>query len=217
MLAKNALVLAEGRYFFRDDIERLSAKIISVMKSFFFEKPHIDGLTLEYVAKLLEIAPTAIEPVMRMLVDECHLSKKINRYDISGRILSIKGELKDRADAIEEIFRQGSFNPPSIDNVAGTRKISMEALEYLLASGKLVKIGASLVFHQEVWKKIVDRFIYLLSSGEPISVGQFREAINSSRKYVVPILEEMDRLKITKRQGDLRIPGDNYDKAKALF
>ncbi|MGH2719796.1 MAG: SelB C-terminal domain-containing protein, partial [Actinomycetota bacterium] len=47
----------------------------------------------------------------------------------------------------------------------------------------------------------------------PFTVAQFRDAVGASRKYVVPLLEYLDRMGVTRRQGDLRVLGP---KAEAL-
>jgi len=50
-----------------------------------------------------------------------------------------------------------------------------------------------------------------------LTVSHFRGKLASTRKYVVPILEETDRLGITERQGDIRIKGAKYDTIKSFL
>ncbi|MEP0828276.1 MAG: SelB C-terminal domain-containing protein, partial [bacterium] len=145
------------------------------------------------------------------------LVRKRNRYDLPGRQLSAIGEIKVRADLLEEIYRKGGTSPPTIEEAIRSEKNLSEAIEYLFGTGRLVRVGGALAFHRDVWRDIITKLVALLADGRMMAVGEFREAINSSRKYVVPILEETDRLKITQRQGDFRVPGENYEKAQTLL
>jgi selenocysteine-specific elongation factor len=46
-----------------------------------------------------------------------------------------------------------------------------------------------------------------LRGGAPVTVADIRSMLNSSRKYVVPLVERLDAAGITRRQGDLRSLG----------
>ncbi len=88
-----------------------------------------------------------------------------------------------------------------------------DAFDYLVVSGAVVKIAGGLAFHRENWRRILGAVRETFDSDKTLTVSYFRERLNSTRKFVVPILEEMDRLGITERQGDIRIKGAKYDKA----
>lgn len=212
-----ALKIIGSRYYRLADYIRLSEQILLTMKEFFANKPHIDGLTADFLAKSGELPPAIVETVLQLLVDDNRLVRKKNRYDLPGRQLSAIGEIKARADLLEEMYRKGGASPPTIEEAIRSEKNLSEAIEYLFGTGRLVRVGGVLAFHRDVWKDIITKLVALLADGRMMAVGEFREAINSSRKYVVPILEETDRLKITQRQGDFRVPGENYEKAQTLF
>ena len=44
---------------------------------------------------------------------------------------------------------------------------------------------------------------------ESLTLGDFRDLIESSRRYALPLLEKIDQLKITQREEELRYPGEN--------
>jgi hypothetical protein len=52
----------------------------------------------------------------------------------------------------------------------------------------------------------------MLNNDEKLTVASLREKLGSTRKYTLPILEETDRLRITERQGDIRVKGDKFEK-----
>jgi selenocysteine-specific elongation factor len=71
-------------------------------------------------------------------------------------------------------------------------------------AGLVVRVAPDLVFTPD----LVDRALAIVSAAGPagITVSAFREALGTSRKYALPILEWFDQRGITRRAGDLRFP-----------
>jgi selenocysteine-specific elongation factor len=76
-------------------------------------------------------------------------------------------------------------------------------LQILLREKRLLRINDELVFHETA----IARLHQLLSShkGERFRVPQFKEWTGISRKYAIPLLELLDRERITRREGDERV------------
>ena len=109
---------------------------------------------------------------------------------------------------IEQI-RAGKFQPPLLDALSissGTDRKRLERLATLAcALGELVHIGGSLYVHVDVEAKLREIVTGLIQAQGGATVAQVREALGSSRKYVVPFLEYLDRVGVTRRKGDLRV------------
>jgi selenocysteine-specific elongation factor len=80
-----------------------------------------------------------------------------------------------------------------------------EVVNSLRQSGHLVKVDRSLFFHPDVLKSAEQLLIdYLQKNGE-IGLAEFRDLIESSRKYALPLLKHFDNKGIITRKGDKRI------------
>jgi selenocysteine-specific elongation factor len=77
------------------------------------------------------------------------------------------------------------------------------ALDTLIAEGKLARIGEH-VYRGDQLAEIRNRLIQLLRTEKRITMAQFRDAVGTSRKYVVPLLEHFDSTGLTIRDGDYR-------------
>ena len=64
---------------------------------------------------------------------------------------------------------------------------------------------------RQSWEEIVTFIKEQLSATGKLTVSDLKDRFGVSRKFVIPILEETDRLRLTTRDGDVRIKGDRYD------
>jgi selenocysteine-specific elongation factor len=211
MMKEGTLGIHNGRYYRPEPIRIAIDNMLLMMHSFFEERPHIDGLAIGEIARLVHRSDSSIEAVVQMALDEGRLIRKKNRYDLPGRLITISGELKEVATALEKEWLLGGFMPLSIGILIGEDRKRKEAFDYLVNAGTIVKIGAGLAFHKNKWEEIITVIRSMLDAGATLTVAVLRERLNSSRKFAVPILEETDRLKITERQGDIRVKGEAYN------
>lgn len=81
------------------------------------------------------------------------------------------------------------------------------AHEFLLAQGVIVRVKDGVYFHRAAIEAAAGLLREHLGSRGAISVSEFRQAVGTTRKYALPLLEYFDGLRITRRQGDDRVPG----------
>ena len=108
---------------------------------------------------------------------------------------------------MESLFRDGGLAVPAEKEVLVSSGLdarrAQAILQMLLKQGRLVRVSPELIYHAEA----VARLKELLAShrGRPFTVPEFKQWTGISRKYAIPLLEFLDRLHITQRQGDTRI------------
>ncbi|UCD93731.1 MAG: selenocysteine-specific translation elongation factor [Candidatus Zixiibacteriota bacterium] len=212
-LAKKSLVERYGpRYYRPSDVAPITQQIESALKSYFESNPHVDGVGADLIASWVGQSVSGVEPMLQLMCERKQLVKKRNRFDLSGRAVTVTGEVKKVSEIIMKKLLEGGLSPPGLTEIVGDDKLGREALAYLVAAGRIVKVGGDLAFHEEVWKQALQVIREMFDEGDPLTVSGLREKLGSSRKYVVPLLEETDRRKITVRQGDIRVRGDNLEK-----
>src|SRR3712207_197366 len=91
------------------------------------------------------------------------------------------------------LFRSGELRARGFD---------ARAIDAALRSGALARIAPDLV----VTRGFVDRAVAAVREAEPAgaTVSAVREALGTSRKYAVPLMEHLDRTGATRREGDRR-------------
>lgn len=114
-------------------------------------------------------------------------------------------------EAVLTEFRAAAFQPPDVDQLKAAtpknQKRVRELVALAVARGRLLRVGADILIHHDVWADGVAALLRAIRERGPLAVSDIRGLLNSSRKYVVPILERLDALGVTKRLGDLRSAG----------
>lgn len=120
--------------------------------------------------------------------------------------------LKDEEAAskkkIEEAFAISGLKVPALNEVLAALKIdkvrATKLVTLLLREKTLVKISDELVFHQTALAEL-RRLIAAQKAKSPrIDVAGFKTLTGVSRKYAIPLLEYLDRERVTRRIGDTR-------------
>ncbi|HCP23378.1 MAG TPA: selenocysteine-specific translation factor, partial [Dehalococcoidia bacterium] len=71
--------------------------------------------------------------------------------------------------------------------------------------GKVVRVADSVVFDAGAYREMTERIVQHLKDQGTITVADARTMFDTSRKYVLPLLERMDQQQITRRNGDERV------------
>ncbi|HYG73269.1 MAG TPA: selenocysteine-specific translation elongation factor [Actinomycetota bacterium] len=101
---------------------------------------------------------------------------------------------------VVSIVTAGEPTPPTLSELR--RRLDAGTIDAALAAGALVRIGPDLV----VSRAFVDRALDVVrAAGDAgATVSAVREALGTSRKFAVPLMEHLDRAGATRREGDLR-------------
>ncbi len=121
--------------------------------------------------------------------------------------VALKEDEEQARAAIERAFETAGLAAPAVFEVLAQSGVeaarARTLLQQLLHERRLVRIGADLVFHQSAIAKLHQ--LLAARKGEHFSVGAFKEWTGISRKYAIPLLEFLDRERVTHRVGDERV------------
>jgi selenocysteine-specific elongation factor len=85
-------------------------------------------------------------------------------------------------------------------------KRAEKLLHILLREKNLMRVSPELIFHHAALTHLKEQlWTYKKSNGESISVSGFKDLTGITRKYAIPLLEYLDRERVTRRTGDQRV------------
>jgi selenocysteine-specific elongation factor len=136
-------------------------------------------------------------------------ARRVARADFKPKLSANLRKLKDKVVAE---YQKASFQPPepaSFANQAGGNAASLKDLfDVCVAEGYLVKVTDDIYLHSEAESTMRQRVRERLASGTGATVADIRDLLGTSRKYAVPFCEYLDRIGVTRREGDLRVLGE---------
>ena len=113
---------------------------------------------------------------------------------------------REDADRLVAAVREAEPSPPTVKELV-VRGFGLELVKAACADGRLVRISPELVLTPELLAQ-AEALVRDLGRPPGITVSDFRQALGTSRKYALPILEHFDAKGLTRRQGDVRIARD---------
>ncbi|MCA1566223.1 MAG: selenocysteine-specific translation elongation factor [Acidobacteria bacterium] len=216
--AGGALVEAEGVYagrkIFDDFIQRACAEVEAHHK----REPLQRGLARETLRERL-FAHVAPEVFRAVLVQAESAGLLVSERDIvraGGHTLALSAADSELHASLEQIYREAALEAPALNDAlaraAGGKPVAREharkILQLLLDSGALVRVSNDLLVHRDALARLVETLGEYAARHEPerlIDVAAFKDLANVSRKYAIPLLEYLDRARITRRAGDRRL------------
>jgi len=136
---------------------------------------------------------------------------KIENGVVSLSEFSIKLNKQDEAkkESIYNIIKSGKTTPPFLSQIVKEVNIQEKEISdfvnILISENKIVKIKPDFFLDYNVYNEIKKNLINFLKKNGEISLQDFKKIINASRKYMIPILEHFDSVKLTVRKGDKRV------------
>lgn len=205
----------ESTWLHKKQYKKLEEQVLSNLAEY-HSKNHLErGMLKEELRTRLTIRLSTAE--YNILVK--NLIAKGLLIDLGSEVArsDFKIELNEQETYLkEEILRtyQVEFlQPPTLDNlISGFIKAKeseyetiKKLLNLLLAQEDLVQVSEDLLFWPDALAKAKLILINYLQENQMIELAEYRDLLNSSRKYALALLDYFDKQKITKRQGNQRI------------
>ena len=202
------VLAAGGRFLHLPALEALKAHIVSATLDFHKKNPLVSGISKEELRAQVDATPEVFEAVSLMLLREKRLEIIGDLVRLPGHGVVLKDEEAESKGKIEDAFASAGLKVPALSEViAGLTvdKVRAQKIVTLLLRDKvLIKVSDELVFHRSALEGLRRQIaIYKLKSAK-IDVARFKELTEVTRKYAIPLLEYLDRERVTRRVGDMR-------------
>ncbi len=105
---------------------------------------------------------------------------------------------------VREALSKKPFDPPPRREIESDRN-AQRVLRFLIESGEVIEIASDVVLLRENFERMKNAVADFISKNGPATVSELRQALESSRRIMVPFLEKLDRQGVTRRIGDKRV------------
>lgn len=187
-------------------------KMLDKVERFQKDNPLLPGILREDLRASLGKRVRA--ETFRAALDELTSQKKLESagelVKKAGSEITLQPEEAKAKDQIEAAFAAAGLQVPAVKEVLTKLAIESKRAERLLhilvREKNLVRVSPELIFHRAALVQLKERLVnFKKSKGERISVPTFKELTGITRKYAIPLLEYLDRERVTRRWGDDRV------------
>ena len=193
------------------EYERLLNSIVTQLGSFHSENPLEPGISRDDLRWRCKIrTPVRGFPhALQQLAENGEIVAEGDRWRLKSHRLDLGKEQQEHISQITDIFLKAALQPPALktvsDQIGLSEKDAKNLADLLVRQGDLVKVKEGLYFHARELQSLQDRMVTFLDEKNEITPPDFKEMTGLSRKYMIPLLEYFDRIKITMRVGDKRV------------
>jgi selenocysteine-specific elongation factor len=174
------------------------------------ENPLAAGAPKERVReRLAGVEPEVFEWVFqeKLTAGEIELVGELVR--LRGQGVKMSAEEEHSRKVIEQAFASAGLTVPALKDVLAGLKIdklrAQKIVTLLLRDKVLIKISEDLVFHRTALDELRQKLASQKTKSPKIDIVTFKELTGVTRKYAIPLLEYLDRERVTKRVGDSRV------------
>jgi selenocysteine-specific elongation factor len=150
-----------------------------------------------------------MEAVLAQLARDKKAEVAGEQVRLAGRGVELKDDESKAKEQIEKAFAAAGLKVPLMKEVLAALPVdkvrAQKLVTLLLRDRVLVKLADELVFHHRALHELRQILAGYKTKSPRIDVGKFKDLTGVSRKYAIPLLEYLDRERVTRRVGDERI------------
>jgi selenocysteine-specific elongation factor len=198
------------RYIFTTVGQALEKETLQHLKSFHQKNPLKAGLSKEELRRTLpaQMEVRLFNFLLQRLAGQKQVVLERDLVRLAGHRVQLAGEQEEILRRLEALYQQGRLTPPTLKEVEAALKTPLPKIQQLLPvlvnQARLVKVKEDLYFHQEALARLKAELVEYLKQHREISVVQFKDLTQTSRKFSIPLLEYFDTNRVTVRVGENR-------------
>jgi len=214
LLKDNRIIrLSQGSketYIHRENFEKLKDEISEVLNNYHEDNQLEKGMKKAELRTQLkfELEKQELDMVLEIMEAENILKLEENLAALKDFELKLSDEEEEVKNDIISIYKDNLFSPPSPESIISDydkkKEIAEDIINYLINEGHLTYLKDDIYLYKTALDEAEIRLRNYFQENEEIQLSEFRDLIQSSRKYALPILEKMDKRGITKREEDIR-------------
>jgi selenocysteine-specific elongation factor len=182
--------------------ESIVRQAVNEVDRFHHENPLRRGMPREELKSRMRLSPRLFNAIVERIVFNGDLDEAGPLVFRPGHQVKFSQNQENDINKLMSIFESSPFSPPSIKETKGV--LGDDVFNALVDIGLLIPVSDEVVFRKADYDRMIIEIRGLLQKHGEITAAQVRDHFNTSRKYVLALLEHMDNKGITVREGDVR-------------
>jgi selenocysteine-specific elongation factor len=192
--------------------QEVTGNLLSRLQAFHKENPLLPGIPREELraAAGQRVRTQTFRAAIEELTKQNKIALQGDLVKKPGSEITLTAEETEARLQIEQAFASAGLKVPSAQEVLTPLALESnraeKILQILLRDKTLIRVSPELIFHRDALGRLPEILQnYKKSKGPRIGVPTFKELTGITRKYAIPLLEYLDRQRLTRRTGDERV------------
>ena len=203
LITANKIVLFSDKVIKKEIFDTYKMQFVSKLEDLHKKEPYKAGFKMEQIVSNLNIPDDIIKMTMLYLINTNSVLYSYNKYALSSHKISIPVSDRRTLEKIYKLFKENTF----IDRQLLKGLNDDNAIELIIrevSQDNIITLSPDIYILPDDLNDIIAKIKLEIRPDENITPAKCRDAINSSRKYVIPLLEYLDKTGITIRRDDFR-------------
>jgi selenocysteine-specific elongation factor len=196
LLSPDTLITSRGFW------EQTSNQLLQALESYHKTYPLRKGMPREELKSKLKLSPRFLSAALKKLAERGEVEESGPLVIKPGHQIIFNPQQKQAVDRLLDKFANSPYSPPTIKD--SQVEVGEDVYNAMVELGILTPITNEVVFRKEDYERMISEVRELLEKSGEITAAEVRDHFNTSRRYVLALLEHMDAKGITVRKGDTR-------------
>jgi selenocysteine-specific elongation factor len=181
-------------------------QVLKLIKGEHKKNPFRIGIKSADLLGRIKFKQILVDKGIEYLLSSKKIKKKEAYLHLPEHQPQLTPEQKEIANKIAARFNKTPSSPPLKEDFFKEKGFA-EVIAFMLQNEEIVELKDGILYRKDDFDKIIRSVVELIHKNGPSTVSQIKDHLKTTRKYAVPILEKLDQLEITKREGDKRVLG----------
>jgi selenocysteine-specific elongation factor len=177
-------------------------KAIQLVEAYHKNFPLRRGMPREELKSRLKLTPRVFNALVKKLVTENVLDDAGGTVSLPGHEITFDSGQQAKVQGLMRRFAESPYSPPSVKECQA--EVGEEVVNALVELGQLKQLTTDVIFRTEDYEKMVAKVRTFISEKGQMTVADARDLFDSSRKYMLALMEHLDASGVTIRDGDFR-------------
>ncbi len=193
LLKEGSIIILGDEIFSSNALQAIKKDITERVGRFHKKNPLKKGLDKEGLRTALDIERNIFDLLLSSMVE---IKVEKNYVKLSHFTPQFDEETSKRKKRILASLKKNPFKPDKLEED--------DLIRNLVGEGEIVKIKENMYFYRDAVEQGEKLIREAIEKRGPLGVSEIKDLLKTTRKYIIPFLEYLDRIKFTVRKGDLR-------------
>ncbi len=204
LLASGDLTALNGKNLLipTEQLIRLQDDLLHSLEAFHQQNPLQPGMPRERLRTGITLPAEIFDALVAQLSVKGEIVAENAFVRTTGHTIQLTEAQRAKVDSLLREFTAHPYTPPSVkesQDIAGEDLVTV-----LVQTGRLVQLGEDVLLQPEILKEMQDAVVEIIRRNGSVTLAELRDRFQTSRKYAVAVLEDLDARGITIRKGDGR-------------